>query len=229
VEFTWTAEQNRPAAARVQVERFNDRVLFAEAEATLRGPNWSADNRFVGDFSGTGFLLDDYRAGPAVGQIAVPAAGTYEVWVRSYRRARDDTHVLLDFGRGAVELARPDAARLDEWVWESLGRHDFAAGSATVTLTKDYGTASHMGIFVDALYLSRDEGFDPARQGLWDVVADSGPLDLAASPSASFRWEAPATSDRYRWRVQLLDGERLVDALGRVGIWTPPQEFRVKS
>jgi hypothetical protein len=171
-------------------------------------------------------LQDDYQAGPATRQVEVPAAGTYEIWVRSLRRVADNTHVYLDVGSGPREFARPGATPLNQWVWESLGSEELPAGPRELTITKEYGTTYHVAIFIDEVVLSADPTFDPARQDFWDTVLDSA---RAATGAATSREVLPALPPgRYRWRVQLLDGQRLLDDDGQIGRWTAYSEFHVE-
>ncbi|HLH22018.1 MAG TPA: hypothetical protein VK066_05820 [Chloroflexota bacterium] len=210
----------------VEVQRRNDAVLRVDATG-FQGPGWATDTRFLDGFSGPGFLLDlSYQSGPATDVVDVPAAGAYEVWVRAARRVDDDTHVYLDAGDGPREFARAGTTRLNEWVWESLGTVDLPAGSRRLTLTKDYGTAPHMAMFVDKIILSRDLTFQPDDRSEWDTVLDA---TVPASDGDEYRGPAPLLdAGRYRWRVQMRDGDRLIDHLGHTGLWTPYQEFSVR-
>ena len=83
-----------------------------------------------------------------------------------------------------------------------------------------------MAMFVDKIILSRDPTFKPEERGEWDSVLDT---TVASTGGAEQRGPAPMLdSGRYRWRVQMRDGDRLVDNLGRTGLWTPYQEFTVR-
>lgn len=221
VEFVWTAERGAPRTAKIQVERLNENLVYVEAEA-FKGPAWQRDSRFVDGFNGDGFLLDGHRAGRATAEVTVPLGGTYDVWVRTYRRVADDTHVFLETAFGRQEVARPDPAQINRWVWERAGRYNFGAGTVQLAITKDHGTAPHMSIFIDALYLSRDETFVPEQRTLWDTVLD---VDDLAPANGRYSWNAVPGPGIYRWRVQTSDGTRLIDSTGRPGIWSPFREF----
>jgi hypothetical protein len=224
--LAWRVVQGSAQQFGVEVQRRNDAIVIVEA-TSFSGPGWAVDTRFIDGFTGPGFLLDlHYRAEAATQHVQVPTAGTYEVWVRSARRVADDTHVFLDAGGDPREFSRPDATRLNQWVWESLGTMDLPAGPRSLTLTKDYGTAGHMAMFVDKVILSRDPTFKPEERGEWDTVLDS---TVVATAGPEHRGPAPTLDPgSYRWRVQMRDGDRLIDNLGRTGLWTPYQEFTVR-
>ncbi len=225
VALAWQVDQGSPSEFRVQVERRNERVLAIDAES-FTGPHWSPETRYVDGFRGAGFLQDDYQAGPATQQVEIPAEGTYAIWVRSLRRVADNTHVYLDVGTGPRELARPGATPLNQWVWESLGSEALPAGPRELTITKEYGTTYHVAIFIDEVVLSADPTFDPSQQDFWDPVLDRS---RAATGATIHREALPALPPgRYRWRVQLLDGQRLIDDNGQTGRWTAYSEFHVE-
>ena len=83
-----------------------------------------------------------------------------------------------------------------------------------------------MSMFIDSLVLSRDESFHPERGALWEVIHQAEvPIHDASTASASI---AGLEAGLYRWRVELRDGDRLVDPLGNPGLWTPYRELRVE-
>jgi hypothetical protein len=81
-------------------------------------------------------------------------------------------------------------------------------------------------MFVDQVILSADPSFHPRERGIWDTVLDR---ELAATPGGRQTTRlAEAPAGAYRWRLQLRDGDRLIDRLGRPGPWTQYQEFLVE-
>lgn len=230
VEFAWAIEQGDPQTVRLQVDRINERVLRIEGETFGSSERWGLENRYVGEFTGSGYLADEFLAGRAVGQFDVPVDGSYQVWVRWYRRIPDPTRVYLEIGGRQAELARSEAATLDRWVWESLGSYQLPAGSLSLAFRRDYADitpAMHRSIFIDSLALSRDPGFNPSQADIWTTV-----LDVHDLPARTPTYRSPNGAlppGQYRWRIQLLAGERLVDPWGRRGLWTPNGEFRITS
>jgi len=225
IEFAWEVDEGRPPTVQLEVQRRNELLVHIEAEDAFRAPGWLKESIHVGDFSGSGFLADEYRAQSTGHMALLPAPDTYEVWVRSYRRVADDTHVFLDLAGRRHEVAPPDSGRLNQWVWESMGRHELPAGPIPLTLSKEYGGARHMSLFIDAVILSRDSTFDARRGSIWDIVVDAGPLPADRGTFSSEFWRASA--GEHRWRLRLFDGDRLVDPFGRPGLATAYQQFRV--
>ena len=223
VEFAW--QPSRPVPTnRVVVERHRDGIVFLTGDQLLGGPGWELETVHAEGFTGRGALADQWHAGPTGTQVVVPQAGQYTVWVRSLRRAADDTHVYLDVGGERLEIAPAATTPLGQWVWQQLGAVDLAAGQHQLTISKDYGTTTrHMAIFIDAVALALPADWAPDRDSLWLPALDSGEL---AGEQAQFHW-APPEPGRYRWRVQVLDSDRLVDARGELGAWSPYQEFVV--
>lgn len=223
VEFAWQPSRPVPAA-RVVVERHRDGIVFLTGDQLLGGPGWYLETIHADDFTGPGVLADNWRAGTTGATVTVPRAGQYTVWVRSLRRAADDTHVYLDVGGDRLEIAPAATTPLSQWVWQRLGTVDLAAGQHQLTISKDYGTTTwHMAIFIDAVALALPADWAPDRDSLWLPALDSGEL---AGGQAQFHW-APPEPGRYRWRVQARDGDRLVDARGELGAWSAYQEFVV--
>lgn len=227
VEFSWSVDGTLPPQFRIQVDQHKGSVMHIEAEEFSRDQGWAPENRYVGEFSGKAFLADSlHRAGKSSYRHVLPVAGRYDLWVRTYRRVLDDTHVFLEVNGMGAEIARSDSMRLNRWIWERVGSFDLPAGEVLLAFSKDFGTAQHMSIFIDDLMLSGSPDFDPSQQSLWDTVLDTGPDTGAAN---KFRLEMPLQPGQYRWRVQLLDGEKLVGDLGRPGAWSAHQEFTVSS
>ncbi|MBX5492893.1 MAG: glycosyltransferase family 39 protein, partial [Chloroflexi bacterium] len=224
IQLGWQVSRAVPGA-RVVVERHRDGIVFLTGDALLGGPGWYLETVHADDFTGPGALADNWRSGPTGTSVAIPRVGRYTVWVRAMRRAQDDTHVYLDLGGRRLEIAPPDATPLGTWVWQQLGSVELSAGPQPLLISKDYGTTTrHMAIFIDAVALALPTDWQPDRDPLWLPALDSEVLE---GGQGLYRW-VPAEPGRYRWRVQALDGDRLIDARGQVGSWSEYQEFIVQ-
>jgi hypothetical protein len=106
-----------------------------------------------------------------------------------------------------------------------VGTANLDAGPAKLALSRQYGSEGWKPVLLDAIFLSADTSFDPNDALLWTPVYDTGELD---SPDTEYVIESGLGPGEYRWRVQLLDGERLVSASGEVGVWSAWSEFRVR-
>jgi hypothetical protein len=72
---------------------------------------------------------------------------------------------------------------------------------------------------VDAVLVVDDPAFDAEEQEVWRVLSQP-----PATPAAQFA----LTPGAYRWRVQVLDGERIISPAGAVGQWSAWAYFTVK-
>lgn len=228
VTFVWQADSDRPTAFQLQVEQRNPGLIWVEGESFPRENGWAFEAKadHFPDFSGAGYLLDNQGAGDLKGQIEISQGGTYDVWVRYVRPAQDGYASFLKIGDKEFEFARAGVP-LGTWNWERIGQVRLAQGQQSLQLTREYG-GSDFGwkpILVDAIFLSADPNFDPAKDDLWSNAHQIPQSTLSASQYVLESGLSPGT---YRWRVRLLDGAKLVDADGRRGVWSEKVEFRVQ-
>lgn len=233
--FRWEGAQGKQRSFRLTLERMRDGVQLLEAEDVFAGPRWYEDLRFGPGHSGRSFLIDDWGAGRAEAMVLVPEDGQYWVWVRFNQRVLTDAQAFfyVDGRQSPFGTAGPE--ELDTWVWQALGPFNLTQGEHTLGVEKSYGQDPHYGLFLDSVVISSDENFDPDNNGPWQMVFDSHETE---SPESNFMLDAATkdcavcTSDglrpgRYRWRVQVFDGERLVDALGDRGVWSGYVELQI--
>lgn len=227
VTFEWSADSDRPTAYRVQVERRNPKLVWVEGENFPRENGWMFEAKMdhYPGFSGSGYILDDVRSQPTSVQAQIPQAGNYQVWVRSLRGAKEGHRNFLSVGGQTFEFARADGAPLQQWNWEMVGQVDLQAGETGITLSREYGKEGWKPVLIDAVFLSADPEFDPNENDLWTQVLDSGQIE---SHDTSYVLDKGLAPGAYRWRVQLLDGDKLVDAGGKKGIWSDKVEFQVQ-
>jgi hypothetical protein len=221
--FEWRIDAS-PQTVRLLIERRNPRLIWLEAENSFgQNQGWFGEAKFAADYSGTGYLADNWQAGAAVAQINVAQAGQYRLWVRTYRRAIDDQHTFVTMNdEPPVEIATAQQT-LNTWVWQIAGDYTLDAGQHKVILSRTYGVDPHHSIFVDAVVLSADPAFDPKVHTAWMVALDTGQQPRATS----FNLEPGLPPGQYRWRVEIYDGDRLVNGLGQQGISSPTTEFYV--
>lgn len=113
---------------------------------------------------------------------------------------------------------------LNHWRWESLGWHGLPKGPQKLVLTREFPGEPPWQIFVDSVVLSRAADFDPQRQNPWVTVVATGEI---ASTRRQFQPGRRLPRGRYRWRVTLFDGDRLVDWRGHRGLTSQYAHFRV--
>jgi hypothetical protein len=236
VAFRWGGAQGKQRSFRLVLERARDGVQLLEAEDVLAGPAWYEDLRFGPGHSGRSFLIDNWQAGRAQGVVVVPEEGRYQLWVRFNQRALTDAQAFFYVDGQGTPFGAAGPEELDKWVWKSVGSYDLTAGEHTLGVQKFYGRDPHNGLFLDSIIISSDEGFDPNRDDLWQEVFDSRETESsesefvlsAAAPDCAVCGPEGLAPGRYRWRVQVFDGERLVDAVGNRGVWSDYAEFLVE-
>jgi len=224
ITFEWRVLGASPQTYRLVVERQNPQLIWLEAEQSFsRDKGWFDEARFAANYSGIGYLADEWHAGPAVAVLNIAQADKYKLWARTYRRSVDDQHTFIAMNADApVEIATAQMP-MNTWVWQPLGDYVLQPGRQAITLTRTYGADPHRSIFVDALVLSSDPAFDPASHTPWAVVTDTGQQPMTTSYSLT-RGLAPGL---YRWRVEVYDGNRLVNGSGQPGVSTQAREFVV--
>lgn len=224
--FKWSSESKRPTAFHIQVEQRAPKLVWVEGESFPHDNDWAFEakaDHYPG-FSGSGYILDGMRSGPTSVAVDVPETGNYQVWVRSIRNTIEGHRSFLSVGDQKFEFARPDVP-LGTWNWEMIGQADLNQGSNTLTLSREYGKEGWKPILVDALFLSADPAFDPNRDDLWTQIVDTGQI---TGNTTNYVLQNGLPAGTYRWRVQLLDGTKLVDASGKRGVWSEKVEFQVR-
>src|SRR5581483_8303595 len=227
IMFQWEASSDRPTAHRIQVEKRNPKLVWIEAESFPLANGWmfEAKSDHYPGFSGTGYILDDVRSGETQVMADVPQDGKYKVWVRSLRSTREGHRSFVSVGDQKFEFARADEVELMQWNWEMVGQVDLQKGASPVTLSREYGNEGWKPVLIDAVFLSADPKFNPENNALWMQVVDTGQVN---STDTEYVLESGLEPGTYRWRVQLLDGDQLVDARGRKGVWSDKIEFHVQ-
>ena len=218
IAFTWeTQPAEMESQAVIEIVRHAPGVVWLEAEDIFNSPSWYVEGRFAPRFSGRGYLGDWFDAQDVTAQALLPAAGRYTVWARTHRRETMEMALTISVAGQAFPAALHNPNQFNQWLWERLGELDLPAGPIPVTLHRDYAGSRHMSVFIDALVFSPDPGFEP-EGGLWQMVYRSpvvstraGRFDLLPSGSASP--EPSPAADARRWAVQVIAGDRLVDAV----------------
>lgn len=206
-------------------------VIWLEAEQFAQPGTWSVDAQFV-DTMGSPQLLATGCGRPvedAVTRAAVPASGTYRLWVRCRDWLPEHSpgrfRVLVN---GKASPAAFGKAADDRWQWVDGGTFELQPGEAEVRLQDLTGWWGRC----DAVVLAQD-GFKPSdepaelgRQRLQNaggaepalldafdvVVAGAGPAGLGASLAAA----------RLGLRVALIQDRPLVGGNASAEIKIPP-------
>ena len=223
VIFSWNTNGVESASFKLTLDRKTTGTYLIEAEDNFVGPGWEYISTYVNDFSGKGFLQDDWQAGEAQYSFPVPDGGRYRIWIKSYKRRVNDQHNFITINGKKMGFAG-DSNTLNEWVWEDLGTYDLSAGLLPLTLSRTYGKDEQYSVFIDGLLITSDLTNPPDQVKVWNSIVDSGEV-----PSSTSKYTLPellAPGD-YRWKVHIYDGTFLVDFTGARGLETPMSTFTI--
>jgi len=223
VIFSWNTNGVESASFKLTLDRKTTGTYLIEAEDNFVGPGWEYISTYVNDFSGKGFLQDDWQAGEAQYSFPVPDSGRYRIWIKSYKRRVNDQHNFITINGKKMGFAG-DSNTLNEWVWEDLGTYDLSAGLLPLTLSRTYGKDEQYSVFIDGLLITSDLTNPPNQVKVWNSIVDSGEV-----PSSTSKYTLPellAPGD-YRWKVHIYDGTFLVDFTGARGLETPMSTFTI--
>jgi 4-amino-4-deoxy-L-arabinose transferase-like glycosyltransferase len=224
VTFRWSSDSGGQTAHRLEIEQRRPRLIWIEGESFSREGGWFPESLFADFFSGTGYLTDAWKAGTATTTALVPGSGKYRLWLRSYKRVENDHHNLVTLNNRTLEFAE-NGSTLFRWTWKNMGEFDLAAGANPITLSRTYGASDQNSVFIDAIALTDDLTFDPERDPQWTPIFDSGD---AASAADTFTLPNPLPAGDYRWRVRVFNGDKLLDASGKLGVASGDGIFSVK-
>ena len=223
ITFAWNTNGVAATSHSILLEQKVKGTYWIEAEDSFSGPHWVFESRYINDFSGKGFLVDDWQAGEAQYSFPVPEDGRYRVWIKSYKRRVNDQHNFITINGKKMGFAG-DSNTLNEWVWEDLGTYYLSAGLLPLTLSRTYGKDEQYSVFIDGLLITSDLINPPDQVKVWNSIVDSGEV-----PSSTSKYTLPellAPGD-YRWKVHIYDGTFLVDFTGSRGLETPMSTFTI--
>jgi hypothetical protein len=225
VELMWQVDG--PAeTARTVCEQLTPGVLRVEAEDFAKVEGWVDETRDAPDHSGRAFVVDDVTA-RAVFTATIAEAGEYRVWARWYRTSPGGPPALLSIGDRTLPFSA--SAEANRWVWEMAGSASLTQGALTLALSRATPPgALYIPLFVDALLLSRDPTFDPARASEWASVANSGEKVVDADAPHLHLYTVTGAPGDYRCRVQAFAGDWLVDSQGQRGVWSDWIYFSIR-
>lgn len=222
VTLGWDAGNTKTTSFMVIVEQQIQNVYWIEAEDAFQSKGWYMASEFATDFTGNGFLLDNWQSGEARHSLDIARSGTYQIWVRSYKRLHNDQQNFISINGQVVPFAG-QGNPLDQWAWESVGTFDLPAGPATIGLGRTYGQDAQYSVFVDAILVTSDLVNPPGPDSVWKTILaveeNRAPLDRFVIENL------PAGN--YRWSVRVFDGDKLIDSLGERGVAMPFARFTI--
>jgi hypothetical protein len=222
--FRWASDAGGQTTYRLEIEQRRPRLIWIEGESFSKDGGWFDEALFADFFSGTGYLTDTWQANKAQYTVSVPAPGKYRLWVRSYKRLQNDHRNFITLNDQTLEFAE-NGSTVFRWVWKNMGEFDLAAGANPITLSRTYGASDQNSVFIDAVALTDDLDYDPERDSLWTPIFNSGDTVSAAD---TFTLPDSLPAGDYRWRVRVFNGDKLLDASGKLGVVSGDGTFSVK-
>ena len=190
-----------------------ERVVWIEAEQFAKTGGWANDSQFM-DLMGSPYLLANGVGHPvedAVTAAAIPAAGSYRLWVRCKdwfpQHSPGKFQVLL---AGKPSQTTFGAAKAADWQWADGGEVELPAGKVEVRLHDLTGWWGRC----DAVVLS--QGFAPSNDaktlaeqrlqfgGVSREVVKRGPYDLVVVGGGLAGCAAALAAARHGCQVALL-------------------------
>jgi 4-amino-4-deoxy-L-arabinose transferase-like glycosyltransferase len=221
ITFSWNTNGVELTSQAITLERRIPGINWIEVEDSFSGPGWDFTSEFVNDFSGRGFLLDEWQAGDALYTFPVPESGQYRIWIKSYKRRVNDQHNFITIDGNIKEFAG-DLNPLDKWVWDDLGVYNLSKGQLSMTLSRTYGNDEEYSVFIDVLLITSDKVNPPDQVKVWERVVNTG--EVSSTTSEYTLPEILPVGD-YRWKVRIFKGSSLVDSSGERGLETPSATF----
>lgn len=225
IEFSWEPISDPQIQYQLNIEQMNPAGIWIEAEKMDHQNGWHFDAQHASDYSGTGFLTDDWQSGAAVTNFYVNDPGEYPIWVRSFKRVQNDqqNYISID-GNTPLPFANGSEETFYRWQWENTGKVYLNSGYHLVNLTRTYGKDPHYQVFVDVILLTPQAGFDPNIESEWLPYQTIFGLPSQQN-SLSFPEGLPMGD--YRWYLTALNGNTLVSPTGEPGVKSAPNEFFV--
>lgn len=219
-----------PAAPHLQAAE-----VFVEAESFDDRGGWQLDTQFIQQM-GSPYLLAHGLGKPvrdAVTRVAIPQAGKYVVWVRTFdwvarwqAPGTPGRFALLINGSPVAEDLGTQGA---DWQWQRAGEVELAAGQAELVLHDLTGFNGRC----DAIYLTTDAHAEPDNSnevlppwrrellGLQDSIAATGPYDLVVVGGGYSGMGAAISAARMGCRVALIQDRPVLGGNGssEVRVW----------
>jgi 4-amino-4-deoxy-L-arabinose transferase-like glycosyltransferase len=215
--LAWDTQGTETTSFAVTIEQHISNVYWIEAEDVFQSQGWYTASEFAANFSGNGFLLDNWQSGETQYSLNVKQTGKYRFWVRSYKRIYNDQQNYISIDGQTAPFAGNNVI-LDQWNWESAGVFDLPAGPIVIGLGRTYGQDDQYSVFIDAILITPNLYAPPGPESVWKTTLTS---EEDFSPISRFTLAEGLPAGEYRWSVRVFDGDKLIDSLGERGIAMP--------
>jgi hypothetical protein len=225
----WQLDTATASQSTLSCEREHPDLIWFEAEGFNDRHGWIVDRKYVIGWSGDGYLADTPNSAYAGVTLDIQQPGTYQLWVRSYRRQADDFFATIEIGDQSYSFADIQPPILNTWRWEWLGTLTLDTGPLLMRISRPFDLSSrfrYIALFVDTVLFSADPAFDPSHVDRWNAALQIDEADMVDQKQG--RFDFAREPGRYRCAITVSDGDRLVDASGAIGIRSDPIEFEVR-
>jgi hypothetical protein len=219
--MTWQLDQGQAEAVHLACERLPDQVAWIEAENYAQSTGWRPETAFVGDWNGTGFLMDAYGAQTATYTVELPASDQTFVWVRYLKRARDHSAAYLQLGDQSFPFANLENEIYNQWNWARLGPYRQTGEANLWTLSRPFEeeASAFVALFVDTLVFTTDPAYSPLS-GLPGETMPEITIHYAAASQGTI--PLPFPNGRYRCQASLDSALPLIDQRGGTPVLSEP-------
>jgi hypothetical protein len=225
-QLSWSLSQGTATGVSLSCETQTASQNRIEAESLPIAPGWQPETAFAAHWNGSGFLMDNYGSQPLLYEFDSDQEGFVYLWMRSYKRAADDTAVQLTLNNQTQSLAASPQIPLNQWTWERVGPYPVHVGTNDLMIGRPYpgDPMSFMAIFLDTLIITTDEAYRPEENYFTALPIQHFALP---SPQTGGRLTLRLAPGDYRCTIQVDSEQNLVDAFGNSPVVSNPVEIIV--
>ncbi|MBL8103086.1 MAG: glycosyltransferase family 39 protein [Anaerolineales bacterium] len=199
---------------------------YVEAETIPSSPGWGIETAIAHGWTDEGFIMDNYGSTPISFNFTLTEEKPVYIWVRSYKRAVDNYPAQITIFNQTFIFGAADEHKLNQWNWERLGPFIIPSGLNEMHLDRPYldDPNQFMAIFVDAIILTADPNFTPAKDRELEMQThifnflreqEEGDLTLSLEPGS------------YRCYAKAFSKQPLVDAFGHTPLTSDIINFTI--
>ncbi|MCQ3936525.1 MAG: hypothetical protein DPW18_05690 [Chloroflexi bacterium] len=201
-------------ALKCEIQQVNH--AWVEAETFPAAPGWQVETVYAINWTGDGFLMDNFGSSPVLYIFEVMEESPLYVWVRYYKRVVDNSPARIMIENNAYIFASIGEDKLNQWNWERIGPFEVTTGFHTMELHRPYldDPTKFMALFIDSVIFTSNPDFIPSDNNYQPVRPQFYPLRQEQS-----RGELEPNLEPGTYRCYVEAGNRsLVDAFGRTPV-----------
>jgi hypothetical protein len=212
--FSWSISQGQVNQVDLKCDRLQVDRNWIETESLTPPTGWQVETSFASNWSGNGFLMDNYGSSPIYFDVVKDEVRPVYFWIRYFKRVVDTSPAELTLNGQTRAFSDVSKENTNQWVWEKVGPFTASAGSYIATLKRPYNDdpTQFIALFVDAIVYTHDPGFSPTDNHFQTLPSRTFNFqDQRNSGIISARFEPGS----YRCYVEVTNNQLLlVDAFG---------------